>query len=102
MSVQDALRGFAQRFVQEAQERESKAKENYERIEAQLRKARSEYDSAANLASGAAERAANFDPMLGSDFQCTRCWVLDKNRSALRPRHGDLFECVTCGLEYPT
>jgi hypothetical protein len=97
---EDALRGYASRFVDEAQQRELKAKENYERIEAQLRKARLEYDTARDLASGAPERATNFVPMLGGNFQCTRCRVLDNNRSSLSPLPQNL-RCDVCGIEYP-
>jgi hypothetical protein len=99
MSIADVLTKLAERFVKEVQQRKFEAKEEYDRQEAQLREARSKYNAAADLASRAAERTAHFVPMLGSNFQCPRCWVCDENRSPLMPIPVDLFRCNVCGLE---
>jgi len=53
-----------------------------------------------DLASTANQRALNFQPVLGSDYQCPACWIVDKERAALGPisgePHKDFFRCSRC------
>ncbi len=55
-----------------------------------------------NAARLGSQRLLNFEPALGENFQCPRCWIHDEIRSALTPipgtSHKDLFRCQTCGL----
>jgi hypothetical protein len=58
-----------------------------------------------NAARGAAERSLNFQPTIGFDHQCPRCWVDYETRSALNPipsqkSREDLFRCGQCGYDY--
>lgn len=51
----------------------------------------------------AAQRALDFRPVIGADYQCPRCWVDHKKESILQPvasQTGDeLFRCEDCSLE---
>jgi len=53
-----------------------------------------------DLASTARERALNFQPVLGADYQCPACWVVGEERAALGPisgePHKDFFRCSRC------
>ncbi len=62
-------------------------------IEAQLKAARLD-----------PERLLHFQPQIGTDFQCPRCWIEHEKRSALTPIKGrtkteDYFRCHSCGFE---
>ena len=58
-----------------------------------------------NAARSAAERSLNFQPTIGFDYQCPRCWIDHETRSPLSPvpsqkSREDLFRCGECGHEY--
>ena len=51
----------------------------------------------------AAQRALYFQPVIGADYQCPRCWVDHKKQSILQPVASqtghDLFRCQDCNLD---
>ena len=53
-----------------------------------------------DLSSTAPQRALDFQPVLGADYQCPTCWIKYERRAALRPITGppdeDLFRCSSC------
>jgi DNA-directed RNA polymerase subunit M/transcription elongation factor TFIIS len=52
----------------------------------------------------ARQRARDFVPALGPDFQCPRCWVEKEARSTLRPVRGtddeEILRCPNCGRDW--
>lgn len=52
---------------------------------------------------GAAQRARDFRPMIGTEYQCPRCWVDHKKQSVLQPMASQtenaLFRCQDCDLD---
>ena len=51
------------------------------------------------------KRFLKFQPQIGTEYQCPRCWIVDERASALRPISGtdteDRFRCPVCHTEYP-
>lgn len=62
-------------------------------------------DAELERAQGAAKRRLNFQPRIGTKYQCPRCWVLRSVNSSLsaikRPPDHDVLRCDTCGAEWP-
>jgi hypothetical protein len=101
MSISGELRKYAQDFADKAQERLTRIEREIAKIEekqARLLAQRNEMRSVP-------ERALNFEPTLGPDYQCPRCWVDDETRATLRPvaserPRQDVFRCNRCRFEY--
>jgi hypothetical protein len=59
-------------------------------------------DAELKRAKGEVERLLNYQPCIGRDFQCPRCWVRDEIRSPLIPVTGtdpsqfDTLRCRAC------
>ena len=52
------------------------------------------------------QRLHRFQPQIGEDFQCPRCWIEHERRSNLTPvsagraQREDFFRCGDCGFEF--
>jgi len=73
-------------------------------LEAEFRdieKRKSEIEARLQAGNLAFERLGNFDPRIGADFQCPRCWVQKEIRSGLHPvgsnTRDDILRCGVCG-----
>ena len=73
-----------------------------ELLEVQARE--SQLQASIHAAGIARERARNFVPLLGGDYQCPSCWVERERKAGLRPvdspNRNDNFVCRECGLEF--
>jgi hypothetical protein len=53
-----------------------------------------------------ADRSKSFQPKIGSDYACPRCWVENEIRSSLKPSGSesdeDWWRCTTCKSEFVT
>ena len=62
---------------------------------------KSEIERSLHTARVALKRANDYDPILGSDFICPRCWVDDEARNLMSPKPSetkdDIWECSHCG-----
>lgn len=51
----------------------------------------------------AQKRLLNYQPSIGTDFQCPRCWVVNEIRADVRPipsqTSDDIMRCGTCGAD---
>ena len=50
------------------------------------------------------DRTLDFQPQIGADFQCPRCWIEHEKRCTLTRMGGgtrteDFFHCRACGLQ---
>jgi len=70
----------------------------------ELEEEKASLEARRDLASTAHERALNFQPVLGADYQCPSCWIVGKGAASLRPIDGkpgkDLFRCGRCDEEF--
>ena len=101
MSIGGELKECAHHFAQEAQSRLAQI----EREIAEIDERKAQLTAQRDLIRSASERAFDFEPMLGSDFQCPRCWIESETRSFLRPVRSekpreDIFRCNRCEFEY--
>lgn len=101
MSISGELLQVAKEIAQNAQLR--LAALDQEEAEIDARKA--EIQAERKNRSLAAQRALDFRPQVGSDFQCPRCWVDHERRARLLPVGGgpqteDYFRCRVCSFEY--
>ena len=99
MSIAGELKQMAANFARNAQAHLSKI----EREITEIDERKTQLMALRNTARGAAERSLNFQPTIGFDHQCPRCWVDHETRSALNPipsSREDLFRCGQCGYEY--
>src|SRR5581483_11602268 len=92
---------FAGRIAQNAQSRLAALDQE----EAELDARKAEIGAERKEISVAAQRAVEFRPQVGADFQCPRCWVDYERRARLLPVGGgtkaqDYFRRRTCGFEY--
>jgi DNA repair exonuclease SbcCD ATPase subunit len=92
---------IAQQRAEESQARASYLQREILNLEAQT----AQKKAALHAASLAHERLANYEPILGRDFQCPICWIEHETRSALRPMYGgtrdlDLWRCGTCDTRF--
>jgi hypothetical protein len=51
------------------------------------------------------ERIATFEPEIGGNLQCPRCWIYNNVRSTMQailsPRQEDVLKCDNCNLKSP-
>ncbi len=100
MSIAGELKQIASELAQGAQARMADLQRQLTDVE--TRKAQIEADlKAARLSP---ERVFNFQPQIGGDFQCPRCWIQNETKAVLAPIGGgtkteDFFRCRTCGFE---
>ena len=48
------------------------------------------------LAKAAVDRRDDFQPIIGSHYQCPYCWINDGTRASLTPIPDDMFRCEEC------
>lgn len=53
------------------------------------------------------QRLTSFQPRIGSNYSCPRCWMDSEMSSPLRPleggtQHEDFWKCGACGSEFST
>jgi len=69
-----------------------------------IEKRKVEIDAKLQTVRRAHQRALDFRPSIGADFQCPRCWVEKALRSTLRPVGSDprlnILRCGTCCAEF--
>lgn len=100
MSIVTQISAVATELAGHAQGRAFRLQEQKFEIETRLREIEAQLH-AANLAY---DRLASFQPEIGRDFQCPRCWIEHETRAVLAPigggtRHADFFRCETCAFE---
>ena len=100
MSIETALRRYLARFVEDTHRLKREAETHYSWAHEKLLDARAKNDAAAHTAGRSSQRAADFVPTRGIDFQCPRCWIFDEKASGLTPLPEDVFRCETCGQRY--
>lgn len=102
MDVATALIEEAQRVADGADNRARQFQAELDDIEAK----KLAVDAALKRAKGEAERLLNYQPCIGRDFQCPRCWIRDEVRSSLFPIMGadpsqyDTMRCRTCSTDW--
>jgi hypothetical protein len=100
MNQRSALSKIAEELTEAAQNRASALRREIVELEKETAKKKSALD-AANLAH---ERLANYTVLIGTEYQCPRCWIESEVRSALRPTgrgldNEDVFACHVKGHE---
>ena len=74
-----------------------------DREEAKIDRRKAEIATEREDISDAAQRALDFRPAIGADYQCPRCWVDHRKQSILQPiasqTGNDLFRCEDCHLD---
>jgi hypothetical protein len=67
---------------------------------ADIEKRKAEIEANLSAAKVAHGRAATFEPEIGGNLQCPRCWIYDGNKVSVRPVPGtdkqDFFRCNKC------
>jgi hypothetical protein len=65
---------------------------------------KAEIQAQLNAAKLCHDRLASFQPQIGMDYQCPRCWISNEISSPLTPipgtDHEDFFKCVTCQWQF--
>jgi hypothetical protein len=59
-----------------------------------------EIEAVREAAALAPKRLLKFQPKIGTEYQCPRCWIGDERRSALTAIPGDVMRCHTCGGDF--
>ena len=71
---------------------------------AEIERRKAEIESKLRAAGVASERLRRFEPRVGADFQCPRCWIEKDARSKLSPvgsdTTNDIMRCRTCGADF--
>ncbi len=103
MSIGGEIRQVAQDLARNAQSHLSEI----EREIAEIEERKTALMAQREFSRGAEERLFRFQPQIGGDFQCPRCWVDHEKRSVLTPIGGgtqreDFWRCHTCGFEMST
>jgi hypothetical protein len=100
MSTDDVLSKEASEIAADIQNRIPFLEVKLEEAKAQV----ANIDAELNTARLSLERAADFLPTLGSDFQCPSCWIHNKTRATLRPVAGDstkdILKCNVCNEQF--
>jgi hypothetical protein len=103
MSIPGEIKQIATRFAVALHSRTSQLQADLAEVEA--RKAAIETELKA--AGFSEDRLMRFEPQIGRDYQCPRCWIDHEKRSVLSPIGGgtsreDFWRCRTCGFEMST
>ena len=70
-----------------------------ERCQREVSEAQKRLDGLAtklNVAKSAVDRRNDFQPLIGSHYQCPYCWINDGTRSSLTLIPDDMFRCEEC------
>lgn len=101
MPIEQSLRDAARNIADALFQRSAKLEPEKFRIEERL----AEIEAVCNEARLAAKRFANYPVKLGVDYQCPRCWIINENRSTLRPipsdTADDILRCNSCNEDFP-
>ena len=100
MSIADELKQVAAEIARSLGARKAGLQTELAELEAR----ESEIEALLKAETVSPVRLSNFEPQVGGDFQCPRCWIEHEKRSVLatefrETRHEDLFRCQTCGYE---
>lgn len=99
MSIADILSRRAKEFAEQCRPSIPELEQNLRETEKQ----KLEIEAALQLARLRPERALDFQPTFGGDYQCPRCWACDGVHSTLSNLPGtskfDLYRCPECGTE---
>ena len=100
MSIEESLKDAAINIADTIFQRSTALEPEKLRVEERL----AEIEAIRNTARLAAQRFGNYMPILGVDYQCPRCWVINENRSALRPVPSntidDVLRCDSCSEDF--
>jgi hypothetical protein len=99
MAAKDEISNAAADIAQALHYKAARLNEDYLIVESRAAHLKAERDKA-NLAP---KRLANFQVMIGDDYQCPRCWIEHERESALSvaPSDGpdDILRCRECHYE---
>ncbi len=103
MSIPGEIKQIAARLAVSLHQRAAQLQTDLAEIEAQKAALQTQLD----VARLSEQRLMNFEPQIGGDFQCPRCWIEHEKRSVLSPigggtAHEDFWRCHTCGFEMST
>jgi hypothetical protein len=98
MDIASSIRHAANAIAQAAQHRAIELKREIVGLEEQL----AEKNAALESSHRAHDRLLNFHQLVGSDYQCPRCWIEDEMRVPLHPvpadaDNRDQLACERCG-----
>src|SRR5689334_10242481 len=99
--MENEFHKIAEEIAAQAQARVAHLEKEVFDLETRLAQKKAEY----NAASLAPKRLADFQVQIGTDYQCPRCWIVRKTRSAVRPFPGggkthEFLRCQTCREEF--
>lgn len=103
MSIENELK---QQAFDIAQQRLSDLPTQQRRVE-QLKTELSEAEARVESLKRVSERLKTFQPKIGSDYACPRCWIENEIASPLKPidsdnKREDWWRCTTCRNEFVT
>jgi len=84
-SLADRLLANAGAEVERRQREVSEAQKRLDDLAAKLKSAKA-----------AVDRRNDFQPIIGSHYQCPYCWINDGTRASLTPIPDDMFQCEEC------
>jgi hypothetical protein len=94
-------------LIEEAQHIASGADNRARQLQAQLDDIKAKklaVDAELERAKSTSKRLLNYQPRVGRDFQCPRCWVQHEVRAPLSSIPGtdehDILRCHTCGADW--
>jgi|tagenome__1003787_1003787.scaffolds.fasta_scaffold20852903_2 hypothetical protein len=97
MTIESELRKIARELAAQAQDRLARLDREVLDLESRLAKKQTER----NAARLGPQRLADFQPQIGSNYQCPRCWIEDESPARLTPIPGDLMRCGRCDSDFP-
>lgn len=103
MSIAGEIKQMATRFAVSLHGRTTQLQAELAEVEARKAKIQAQLD----VARLSENRLMRFEPQVGRDFQCPRCWIENEKRSVLSPMKGgtrleDFWQCSACGFEMST
>jgi hypothetical protein len=100
MSIAGEIKKIARDVTKRARARVSSLQADLAEIEARMARV----EAVLNTARLSPERLSNFQPQLGSKYQCPCCWIENEVQSSLRliqsDAGGDLFRCDVCHFDH--
>ena len=98
MDASEELLSMAQRCALQAKHKTSQLKAELEQVEAQKREVEAKY----RHVNKAAQRLLDYQPRIGNEYYCPRCWVDRGERRALdasvpSPQNYTVLHCDRCG-----